>query len=78
MPVISKSHEEMIQKFPISGLAKDWYFRVQEISNGIFRVEGSDIYGRTVSRAGTEIDSQKMLNDCVTYAKQIRTEANKP
>jgi hypothetical protein len=57
-----------------SQLVTNWYFRVREVSNAVFRVEGSDIYGRTVSRIGTETDSQKMLDECVAYAKQIQTE----
>jgi hypothetical protein len=69
-----KSHEKIIQEFPIQGLAKNWYFRVREVSNGVFRVEASDIHGRTVSRIGTETDSQKMLDESAAYAKQIQTE----
>jgi hypothetical protein len=68
-----KSHEEIIQEFPIQGLVKDRYFRIREVSNGVFRVEGSDIYGRTVSKIGIERDSQKMLDDCVVYAKEIQS-----
>ena len=74
-PVFSKSHEEMIREYPINGLVKDWFFRVREVSNGVFRVEGSDVYGRTVSRIGTENDSKKLLDDCVAYAKLVQVKA---
>ncbi len=50
VPVQPKSHKEMIRQYPISDKVEGWYFRVQEVSQGSFLVEGRDAYGRQVSR----------------------------
>ena len=65
-----KSAEQMLRLFPISGLVEDWYFRVEEVSAGVYFAEGSDTVGRTVSREGADPDV--LLSECVADAVEIR------
>ena len=60
----------MIRNYPISGLLDGWYFRVQEVSNGCYRVEGSDAYGRIISRT-TLGDPEITLNECVEDIRRM-------
>ena len=69
-PVTPASHHEMIRKYPITGLVDGWYFRQQEVSAGCFVVEGSDAYGRTVSRQAVR-DPDAVLAECVAFARQV-------
>ena len=65
---ISPTHPDIIQKtYPIKGSVAGWYFRVREISNGVWEVEGSDIYGRKIGKSGTE--PQELLKSCEFDAK---------
>jgi hypothetical protein len=40
--------------YPLADLVEDWYFRWDETSNGCYKVEGIDIWGRTVSVTGID------------------------
>jgi len=66
-PVTPASHREMLRKYPITGLVEGWYFRQQEVSAGCYVVEGSDIYGRTISRQTA--DPEAALGECVAFAR---------
>ena len=68
--VTPRSHKEMIREYPIEGLVEGWYFRQREVSNGCYIVEGSDVYGRTISRQ-TTADPDALLAECVALARQI-------
>ena len=68
--VIPRSHKEMIREYPIEGLVEGWYFRQREVSNGCYIVEGSDVYGRTISRQ-TTAGPDELLAECVALARQI-------
>jgi len=57
-------------EFPIAGLVEGWFFRQREVSPGAFVVEGTDLWGRTVTRQGGDPDA--LLKECVGDAKQIR------
>jgi len=46
--------------YPIKGFIEGWYFRVEEISPGYYRVEGIDRFRHIVSRDG--IDPDQILN----------------
>jgi hypothetical protein len=59
----------MIREYPIDGRVPGWYFRVREVSNGCYVVEGSDVYGRTISRQ-TTADPDAVLAECVAFAQQ--------
>ena len=67
--VIPRNHKEMIREYPIAGLVEGWYFRQREVSNGCYIVEGSDVYGFTISRQTTP-DPGALLAECVALARQ--------
>jgi hypothetical protein len=62
------SHHEMIRKYPITGLVDGWYFRQREVSASCYVVEGSDVYGRTISRQATG-DPDAAMAECVAFAR---------
>jgi hypothetical protein len=64
-----RSHKAMIREYPITGMVEGWYFRQREVSAGCYIVEGSDVYGRTISRR-TTADPDAVLAECVAFARQ--------
>ena len=67
--VEKKSDTEMRNEYPISGRLPEWYFRSTETSNNAWLVEGSDVWGRTVSRRGANPD--ELLAACLEDARSI-------
>ena len=72
---IHKIRREILEEdFPIKGKVPGWYFRQEEISNGVWTVEGTDQWGRRVSRTGDDPDM--LLIECEAAAeilnKQIK------
>ena len=63
------SESEVLKEYPISGLADGWYFSQKEVSPGVYEILGTDLWGRKVSRSGT--DEQQTLKRCVRDAKDI-------
>ena len=60
------SDEEMRRSYPIAGRIPGWYFRTTETSTGSYLVEGSDVWGRIVSRLGADPD--QLLAECIAFA----------
>lgn len=46
-----------------------WLFKVEEISAGVYRVNGVDELGRSVDVMGT--DPEALLQDCKLYAIKV-------
>jgi hypothetical protein len=42
------SEGETKRRYPLVDRVPGWFFRVEEISPGAWRVDGTDLYGRTV------------------------------
>ena len=59
----------MVKDYPIENRLANWYFRITEASNGAWLVEGCDIWGRKVSRTGS--DPEQLLSACVDDAAEI-------
>ena len=54
---VEKENEaDLMARYPIKGKTSGWYFRITEVSNGAWQVDGSDQWGRHVSRTGTDPD----------------------
>jgi hypothetical protein len=47
---------ENLSQYPITDILEGWFFRVNEISQGYYRVEGIDRFGHSISRDGIEPD----------------------
>ena len=67
-----RSESEIRQDFPIAGGTPGWFFRIQEVSAGVYRAEGSDLWGRMVSRSG--LDPDLLLVECERDARRIQDE----
>jgi len=63
------SESEIRRSFPMTGKTKGWFFRGDEVSAGVFVVEGTDLWGRTVSRTG--FDPDQLLAACDEDARTI-------
>lgn len=63
--------------YPIRDLVDGWFFRIQEISNGVYEVEGTDIWGRKVLRNSIESELDQALKACANDARKIKAELNK-
>lgn len=69
----ARTREEMVREYPIEDKLAGWYFRITETSNEAWLVEGCDVWGRRVSRAGS--DPEKLLSACVADAAEILGQA---
>jgi hypothetical protein len=62
-------------EFPICDLLEGWFFRQTEMTAGNYLVEGTDLWGRTVSRSGSDPDG--LLSQCVLDAQEIEREVKR-
>ena len=70
MAAIWRIPGKMLRKdYPIVGSVEDWYFRVTQISPGLWRAEGSDVYGRLVKAEGPDRDA--VLAQCDRDARSM-------
>ena len=56
LKVNERSEQDLLAEFPITGKASGWYFKIDEISNGCWRLTGSDKWGRKISIDGINPD----------------------
>jgi len=70
------SEAEVLREFPIVGQAPGWFFRQAEVSNGAYVVEGTDLWGRRVSRQGA--DPEALLSACQADAQNIARQIGGP
>jgi len=71
-PVQRKDRAQVAREYPITERVEGWFFRQRETSNGAFLVEGTDLWGRTVSRQGSNPD--ELLSQCAEDAERISAE----
>jgi hypothetical protein len=60
---------KIAQEYPIADLVEGWYFKLEEVSSGAYRAEGTDLWGRRVSYSSTDPD--EALAKCTKYALSI-------
>jgi hypothetical protein len=68
---------EYLAKYPIRDLVDGWFFRIQEVSNGVYEVEGTDIWGRKVLRTSSDTELNEALKACANDARKIQAELDK-
>ena len=67
---VTKLDEAAVRReFPLVGFVQGWFFRVKEESPGHYHAEGSDLWGRQVSRHGSDPDVA--LDGCYADARHI-------
>ena len=63
------SESEVLKQYPIGGRLDGWYFRLDETSSNAWLAEGTDLWGRKVSRQGN--DEVALLQECIDMAKSL-------
>jgi hypothetical protein len=67
---VHKLNEEAVRReYPIADRVPGWFFRIREQSPCVYRVEGTDLWGRTVGDVGTDVD--RLLESCAAAAAEI-------
>ena len=67
-----RTDEELLVTHPIRGKAANWFFRLEEVSAGVWQVNGTDRWGRTVSITGYE--ENDLLARAESKAQQINAD----
>jgi hypothetical protein len=67
--VLPSDEKRLRRTYPIDDRVAGWFFRVDEVSAGVYVAEGVDLYGRTVSRTG--YDPDRLLDECVADASSF-------
>jgi hypothetical protein len=71
---VKRLTDEELEAYPIKDRLEGWFFRIQEVSNGIYEIEGTDVWGRKVSRKTIEADLEEVLKVCANDARKIQAE----
>lgn len=66
---VRKLTDEELIGYPIRDLVDGWFLRVDEVSQGFYKVEGIDRWGRQVSRMG--IDPDQLLSLCKSDIEEM-------
>jgi hypothetical protein len=66
---VRKLTEDELIGYPIRDLVDGWFLRVDEVSQGFYKVEGIDRWGRKVSRMGE--DPEQLLSLCKSDIEEI-------
>lgn len=64
-----KTDDKLRSHHPLTNIVEGWFFRIDEISMGFYRVEGIDRWGRSISRDG--IDPDELLKSCKSDILEI-------
>jgi hypothetical protein len=75
--VTALSSDEILSMYPIKDLLEGWYFRVTEISNGTYQVQGMDKWGHSVSRQCSDPEIDATLKACADDAQEIEKQLKK-
>ena len=59
----------MMGRFDQYGPVPGWYFRIREVAQGHFSVEGADRYGRKIVHGGS--DAEGLLAACIKDAESL-------
>jgi hypothetical protein len=60
---------ELIRTHPIKDIMEEWFFKIDEVTNGYSLVEGMNIKGNVVSRMGPNPD--ELVIACKNDIEQI-------
>ncbi len=68
--MVDKLSDEFLSAYPIKNIVEGWHFKIDEVSNGVYEIEGIDYWNRRVSRKG--INPDEVLNLCAKDAEEIK------
>lgn len=60
--------DSLRQAYPIDDRLPDWFFRLGEVANNVYRAEGIDLRGRTSTVVDT--NDRRALDRCVEEARR--------
>jgi hypothetical protein len=60
--LVRRLTDEDLKDYPIANVVEGWFFQVKEVSNGVYRVQGTDRWTHTVTRTGE--DPEALLLEC--------------
>ena len=63
------SEQSLKNDFPLKGNTPGWFFSITEISNGYWKIEGSDKWSRKISFDG--VDPDELLEKAETEALKL-------
>ena len=66
---VQKLTDEELIGYPIRDLVDGWFLRVDEVSQGFYKIEGIDRWGRRVSRMG--MDPDQLLSLCKSDIEEM-------
>ena len=67
---IAKIEEaELVKIFPIKGKAVGWFYKLTETSNGAWKIEGSDLWGRKIGITGS--DEKELVESAEAEAMKL-------
>ena len=66
---VQKLTDDELIGYPIRDLVDGWFLRVDEVSQGFYKVEGIDRWGRKVSRMG--VDTEQLLCLCKSVIEEM-------
>ena len=69
VPVQKLDETAVRREYPIVDRVPGWFFQMFEHSGCVWRVEGTDLWGRRVSDVGTE--ENRVLESCLLMATEI-------
>lgn len=70
---VRKLDEAAVRRdYPLADRLPGWYFRLREVSAGVWRAEGTDLWGRQVAASGT--DEAQLLEECTKSASAIQSQ----
>ena len=70
--VAPRSRDDMLKEYPIESSVAGWFFSYREVSSNVWVVEGSDLWGRTITRTGT--DEKALISECEADARAINNQ----
>ena len=73
-PLEKQTEADLMARYPRKGKTSGWYFRIDEVSNGVWQVQGSDQWGRSVSHTGSDPDV--VLAECERDAAEINRDTS--
>jgi hypothetical protein len=50
---------------------RGWKFTVTEVSHGVYRADGRDAAGRSISRYGTGAEEDQLMQACIQDALEV-------
>ena len=73
LQVNEKPEQDLIKEFPIRGKAQGWFFQITELSNGSYKLVGSDKWSRKIKLDGTNYEN--LIEKAEAEATKLNGEA---